>query len=107
MVQAADLRRDLSAREKALSAIVGSHVHRPLWASPICTFRSQVLNRRKAVPITEMQTAACTPISKMPPNLRLRGDRSRIEAGEVACGLLKSHLGATKRGISGAVTNRL
>lgn len=73
MVQAADLRRDLSAREKALSAIVGSHVHRPLWASPICTFRSQVLDCLKANPITELTPDAWNPIANSPPNLRLRG----------------------------------
>jgi hypothetical protein len=31
-------------------------------------------NRRKAVPIIEMQPATWTPIAKMPPNLRSRGE---------------------------------
>jgi acyl-CoA reductase-like NAD-dependent aldehyde dehydrogenase len=63
-----------SAGERCMAISVAVPVGHPLlWTSPICTFRSQVRNRRMAVPTTEVQPVARAPLAKIPPNLRSRG----------------------------------
>jgi hypothetical protein len=65
----------------------------PLSTSPICTFRSQVLNPSKGRSDQGMQPVAFSPIAKLTPNLRPRGAIvARSKRAEVACEPLKLQL---------------